>query len=322
MPETTIIVCPACNRNNGIHRMACIYCGHSLPVEAGRELEKLPGLRQLEETELGFNLVCFPSDSLSDESALREIEVITRLDLLQIAELMKASVPVPIARAQTQSDAEIFYRRLLAAGVRTTIVSDADLSVNVPPRRIRRIKRMEGGIELWSSEHSLPEDVAWDDISLFVFGAIRYRQVLTQEEMKARRNGRELKDINETISDEFLFDFFDQRTSRHFRIRSDSFDYNCLGVQRKLLAQENYRILDEWMTSSVPRAMVNREFRKVSRALEPVWSLTKTVQRQPLKRIGVGKVSFGTQANFDNEIQFTRFSRTLFRLSQKGLLGK
>jgi hypothetical protein len=322
MTETKVIACPACNRNNGVHRVTCIYCGFSLPVEAGRETEKLPNLRQLEETELGFNLVCFPSDSLSDDSALQEIETVTRLEPIQVSELMRATVPVPIARAQTRSDADIFYKRLLAAGVRTTIIGDDELSVAIPPFRVRRIKPMGDVLELWSNELTRPETIAWKDISLFVFGAVRYTQVSTQEETRSRRNGREIKDLSESIRDEFLFDFFDRATTRHFRLRGDSFDYSCLGPHRTMLASENYKRLEAWLIEGASGAVVSREFRRLSRALESVWPLNKTILRQPLKRIGVGKVAFQSDAYYDNEGQFTRFSRTLFRLYQKGLYGK
>lgn len=322
MTESKVVACPACNRNNGVHRVTCIYCGATLPVEAGKETEKLPNLRPLEESELGFNLVCFPGDSLSDESAISEIETATRLEPIQISELMRATVPVPILRAQTRSDAEIFYKRLLGAGVRTTIIGDDELSISVPPFRVRRIKPMGDSLELWSNELTRPETIGWNDIALFVFGAVRYTQVSTQEENRSRRNGREIKDLSESFRDEFLFDFFDRRSTRHFRLRGDSFDYSCLGEQRSILASENYKRLETWFLQGTPNSIVSREFRKLSRALEPVWPLGKTILRQPLKRIGVGKVAFQSDAFYDNEGQFTRFSRTLFRLYQKGLFGK
>lgn len=322
MTENKVVACPACNRNNGVHRVACIYCGASLPIEAGKETEKLPNLRPLEEAELGFNLVCFPADSLSDESALREIETVTRLEPIQISELMRATVPVPIARAQTRSDAEIFYKRLLGAGVRTTVIGDDELSVSVPPFRVRRIKPMGDFLELWSNELTRPETIAWKNISMFVFGAIRFTQVSTQEETRSRRNGREVKDLSESFRDEFLFDFFDRQSPRHFRIRSDAFDYSCLGEQRTMLASENYKRLETWFLQGAGDSIVSREFRKLSRAMEPVWPLNKTILRQPLKRIGVGKVAFQSDAFYDNEGQFTRFTRTLFRLYQKGMFGK
>jgi hypothetical protein len=319
MTENKVIACPSCNRNNGVHRMTCIYCGANLPVEPGRETEKLPALRPLEEAELGFNLICFPADSLADDSALREIETVTRLDSQQVAELMRANLPVPIARPQSREDADIFYKRLLSVGVRTTIIPDEELSVQVLPFRVRRIKPLGDTLELWSNELTHPELVRWSDISLFVFAAIRYTQISTQEETRSRRTGRELKDLNETVRDEFLFDFFDGRTTRHFRIRAESFDYTCLGQNRSILASENYRTLERWMLENAPKAIVSRDFRQISRALEPVWPLNKNILRQPMKRIGVGKVAFQADSFLDNEGQFTRFSRMLFRLNQKGM---
>lgn len=80
-----------------------------------------------------------------------------------------------------------------------------------------------------------------------------------------------------------------------------------------MLAAENHARLGDWLLNSVGDAtVVNRDFRTVARALEPIWGLTKTSSRQPFKRAGIGKVSTEMTEYVDNERQFTCFARSLF----------
>jgi hypothetical protein len=315
-----IVACPKCNRNNGVHRVACIYCGAALPITKETELEKLPALRPMDETELGFNLICFPADSLTDAAARREIEIVARLSDAQIESVLAFDKPVPLVRTQSRADAEILYRRLLAVGVRTTILSDEEIAIATPPRRVRRLHPTATGAQMWSAEQTPLAWLAWDEISLVVFGTLRFRRLLTQEESNRRNDGREVKDLSEQSGDEAVIDFFGPSLEKHFRIRAGSFDYGCLGKRMRLLAAENYAQLGDWMVERAARAAVDRDFRQTSKFLELVWPSTKTVERQPLRRVGVGKVAAEVASSFDNETQLTRYARMQFLLRRKGLL--
>ena len=54
MPD--VITCPSCNRNNGVRRTSCLYCGAPLPVTETSAALQVPTLRPVEEWEKGFDL--------------------------------------------------------------------------------------------------------------------------------------------------------------------------------------------------------------------------------------------------------------------------
>lgn len=87
-----------------------------------------------------------------------------------------------------------------------------------------------------------------------------------------------------------------------------------------MLAGENFKELGGWLQELMPQAVVIQDFRKWTRMMEPIWPLSTVTERQPLKRIGVGKIATEAFLIIDNLSQFTRFGRLQFLLHQRGLL--
>ncbi|OYT70765.1 MAG: hypothetical protein CFK52_10040 [Chloracidobacterium sp. CP2_5A] len=306
----SVEACPRCGRPNGAHRATCLFCGEPLSAP-GRESQALPSLRGASDIEPGYNVIFLPGAALA-AGAVEEVAAAGRLTTEQAALLLTAAAPVPIARAATAHDAVLLTQRLARSGLRTLILSDAQLAPFQPPRRARALTATDGYLEVWSSEPVAPLRLAWEDISLIVFGALRFRQVLVRESSgrRAKAEREEMMTADEEVA---VIDLFGPTLATHARIRADGFDYSCLGSDRSLLAVENHARLGDWLLASRSSAtVVNRDFRAVARALEPVWGLTKTRSRQPFKRAGIGKVATELTECLDNDGQFTRFARSLF----------
>lgn len=319
MVEVTLVACPLCNRNNNSQRLLCIYCGGQLPVIEGAEFQKLPIVRPMEETELGVNLIFFPEESLIDQHTKQEIETVTRLPAELIDLYLQVKTPVPIARLQDESDANLTRHRLLGAGVRTAMIRDEDLQLKQFPQRVRQVAWQSETIDVWGTDQNLLAKIPWLGLRLIVFGSLRFKQTQVVEANSMYGRGREVKDVSENITEELTIDFFGETLRQHFRIRSDSFDYSCLGNRKRLLVAENFRELCAILTEKATQATVDRSFREVTRLMEPVWPLEKSTERLPLKRIGVGKVASESVVLADNQAQLTRYSRMLFLLRSRQL---
>jgi len=313
--KISTVACPKCGRLNGLHRTTCLFCGQPLLVP-GQESQVLPSLRDAADIEPGYNVIFLPSLPPTAE-AIEEVATVGRLTPEQAAHLLASPSPVPIARAATSHDAVLLTQRLAQSGLRTLILSDTQLSPLHPPRRARALVAVGEYLEVWSSEPATPLRLPWKDISLLVFGMLRFRQVLARESTATRRTKAEREEIYTNDEEVPVIDLFGPTLATHIRIRADGFDYSCLGPRRGLLAAENHARLGDWLLASVSApTVVNRDFRAVARAIEPVWGLTKTSSRQPFKRAGIGKVSAEMTEYVDNDRQFTCFARSLFFIAR------
>ncbi len=308
--EHSVVTCPQCGRRNGIHRATCLFCGCPLSL-AGQEAHVLPSLREATDLEPGYNVVFLPGPALT-ASIVEEVARVSRLTTEQVASLLASPAPVPIARTTTAHDAKLLVQRLAGQGLRLLILSDMQLAPLHPPRRARALTAAGEYLEVWGHSPAEPLRIAWKDVSLVVFGVLQFHQVMTRESA-SRRTKVEREEIYAADDEVAVIDFFGPTLATHVRIRADGFDYSCLGAKRSLLAAENHTRLGNWLLDSVGHtAVVNRDFRTVARALEPIWGLTKTSSRQPFKRAGIGKVATEMTEYVDNERQFTCFSRSLF----------
>ena len=317
MVEVTLVACPLCHRNNNSQRLLCIYCGGQLPVIEGSEFHKLPVVRPMEETELGVNLIFFPEESLVDQHTRHEIESVSRLSAELVDLYLQVKSPIPLLRLQDETDASLTRHRLLAAGVRTAMIPDADLTLKQLPHRIRQVVWQSDSLDLWGADQTLLARLPWSTVTLLVFGALRFKQTQVIEANNVYGRGREIKDVSENVTEELTIDLFGGNLQHHFRIRSDSFDYSCLGNRKRLLVAENFREFCTMLTERATQATIDRGFRQVTRLIEPVWPLEKSTERLPLKRIGVGKVTSESVVLADNQAQLTRYSRMLFLLRSR-----
>lgn len=309
--KISTVACPKCGRVNGLHRTTCLFCGQPLPVPE-QVSQVLPTLREATDIEPGYNVIFLPAQPPTAE-VIEEVATVGRLAPEQAARLLSAPSPVPLARTSTAHDAVLLTQRLARFGLRTLILADTQLSPLHPPRRARALVAVGEYLEVWGSDMSAPVRLPWKDISLIVFGMLRFRQVLARESTATRRTKAEREEVYTSDEEVPVIDLFGPTLATHVRIRADGFDYSCLGPRRGLLAAENHARLGDWLLASVSSpTVINRDFRAIAHAIEPIWGLTKTTSRQPFKRAGIGKVSAEMTEYVDNDRQFTCFARSLF----------
>ena len=317
-----MVRCDECLRANPPTRVNCLYCAAVLPLnEVTLNLQK-PALRPLEKWEQGYNNILLsplanPAERLGD-AGLREAADLLRLRPTDLALILAAAMPLPLARAATIDEASLVQRRLNAMGIKTRIVADAEPGTNATgPVKVRALEIDEAGVYAYQTPESPAIHIPWSDLVLLVAGRLTVRRVELKEE-KARAENRIL-DASEFVTDETVVDLYTSKRTTAYRIAANSFDFSCLEDGKSLLAGENISTLIKLLRDSAPHAEYDGSFNSVRRALEAVWPSEQQNESSGWRRERPGKYSIGSITELSNEMQFLRYSQLRYHLRTEAM---
>ena len=95
-----------------------------------------------------------------------------------------------------------------------------------------------------------------------------------------------------------------------WRIRAGSFDFSCLGAEKKPVAFENFRALADVLRRNAAHAVYDDSYVRIRVALNKVWPLEARAGATERRRTLTREIN-ATATISDNELQFTRYSRLL-----------
>jgi hypothetical protein len=319
-PQTTarayapgeLVACPACRRANAPTRMQCLYCGAALPAPAaGHEDARRPALRPLEAWEQGYNVVLRARAEDAPEVSRELVDEAARLLRLEpdlFARILAARTPLPLARLASTAEAALVERKLSAAGLPVEVVADETLAVETqPPRQVRRFEFTDAGLTAWTSADSAGQFVAWSELALLVVGRISRRQIEVEERSGRRARG-EIVETREFYEDESVLDLFAIEGAGNWRVRAESFDYTCLGAQKRLLATENFARLTATLCARAPAATLDGDYAHLRHLLAAAWPPAEQTS-SGLRRERPGRLNREAITTVSNEAQFTRYAR-------------
>lgn len=305
-----MILCGACQRTNPPTRLACFYCGKELEINETQSQKIKPNLRKLEAWEKGFNLIYQPDAKEFSETNLAEIAKLVNLESETLEKIWKLKTALPIARIETEKEAEIVRARLKEFGFETSVLSDEKLSANNPPKRLR-------GLEFWDDKLILIffntdeiAEIALEDLVLIVAGAIFERR--TESVEKRKKGESKLLKATETASDEMLFDIYSRENSEGYRIFAKGFDFSCLEAEKAMTAKENLTKLVQKLKSVAPNAKLVENYLEVRESLGSVWEAEEKNDSKGLMRRSFGSFNFENITIVSNWAQFNKFSRLQF----------
>lgn len=307
-----MIACAKCARTNSPNRLKCFYCGGELAItEAQSQLIK-PNLRKLEAWEKGFNLIYQSSDDF-DEAKMSEAIRLLKLETEVLHKIFENGAPLPLARAESEKEAEITRTRLREIGVESRLLSDELLAVEKTTRRLRGIEFFDDKLILILFNRDEIVEVAVEDLALIVPGAVFERRIEATEK-RSRKGENKILDSSETASDETLLDIYSRQDSIGFRIYAKGFDFSSLESEKTLLAKDNIGILAEKLRRIAPNAKLVNDYLKNRGVLASVWEVEQKTESQGLKRESFGKFNIGNLTTVNNLSQFTRYSRLQWHL--------
>jgi len=132
-----MIRCVKCERANPPNRLKCLYCVAELEISETQSRYLKPNLRKLEFWEKGFNLIYTPNSPVSSDTTRTEIAKLLKMEREVLNKIIEAGKTLPLARAESEKEAEITQNCLLELGVETRILSDEILAIEKPTRRLR-----------------------------------------------------------------------------------------------------------------------------------------------------------------------------------------
>ena len=306
-----MIACQKCRRNNPPNRLKCLYCGAELEFSDEQTGFLKPVLRRLETWEKGFNLIYFPGDSAEiDDRKLKEISRMTRLEREVLQKLFESKKPLPVARAESEKEAEIVRRRLDEIGIKTLVLSDETLAAEIAPRRLRALEFFGDKIRLKLFNTDETVEIAGEDLILIITGAIFQKRVEATEKHN-KKGENTLLTATETATDEALIDIYSRDDAMGFRIAQKGFDFSCLGEDKSLLATENIQRLAKKLKTVAPDSELIEDYREIRAALGSVWQVGERKDSKGLVRERFGKFNLGNVTLVSNLEQFTKYSRML-----------
>lgn len=308
-----MIQCLTCARANPPTRLNCFYCGAELEIgDEQRQLLKL-NLRKLEAWEKGFNLIFLPAPETAAEINAAEISRLLKAETEFTNEILTSKTPLPIARAESEKEAEITQTRLRETGVETLIVGDENLKIEQSPRRLRGIEFFDDKLILILFNQDEIVEIADEDLSLIVTGATFERRIEATEKYN-KKGENKILETSETASDEQLIDLYSRNDSIGYRIWAKGFDFSCLDDEKGILATENIGKLVGKLRLIHPNVKLIDDYLRVRDKLSAIWEVEQKTDSRGLKREGFGKFNLGNLTTVNNLSQFTRYSRLQWHL--------
>lgn len=309
-----MIACPRCERKSPPTRLKCFYCDAALPVSAEQAEFIRPQPRRMETWEKAFNLILLPNAQTCDDAALREVAAMTRLETEDLRKLIETRKPLPLARADSEKEAEIIAKRLSEIGFESLILSDEeDLKIETVTRRLRGIEFFEDRLILILFNSDEIAEIGRGALSLIVTGAMLERRIEATGQRKKREN--QVREMTETSADELLIDIYRKDDSTGYRIISGGFDFSCLGAEKSMLARENMRkLIEELRAFASPEAKFVGDYLQIRDVLGKVWEVEEKSDSRGLQRKGFGRFDFGSVTTINNLNQFTKYSRLQWHL--------
>jgi hypothetical protein len=307
-----MITCGKCSRVNPPNRLKCLYCAAELEISGAQTDQIVPSLRKLESWEKGYNLVFIPSTAGGSETGLNEIAKAVSLDAEVVAEIVEANRPMPIARVESENEAEVLAGILGRKGVETSIIADRSLAGDILPKRLRNMRFENEILTVTLFNTGETKEIKNTELALIVTGAIFEQRTETIE----KRKKRETKTLEEweTASDEGLIDIYTSTDPAGFRIPAKGFDFSCLGSSKGILAGENIRSLAARLREFAPGAKLVDGYLSDRRALGHIWEVERRNDFKGFRRSGFGKSDLAKTASSSNLGQFTKYSRLQWHL--------
>ena len=307
-----MISCGKCARTNPPNRLKCFYCGAELEMTAEQAANIKPNLRKLENWEKGFNLIYAPNPNGNNKFDLTETAKTLNLESEDLQKILEAKKTLPLARVESEKEAQITAKKLSERGFNIKIISDETLAAEKLPTRLRSLELDDEKIILIFFNSDEIAEIKREDLVLIVSGAIYERK--TESIEKRKKGESKILDATETASDAGLIDLYSRENSNGYRILAKGFDFSCLETEKGILAVENLTKLAAKLREFAPNAKFVGDYPAVREVLGNIWEIEQRKDSLGLKRHSFGKFDFSNLATSSNLQQFTKYSRLQWQI--------
>lgn len=299
-----MVGCTKCGRPNPPNRASCLYCAAALEIPSEMRGAARLNLRKLENWENGFNIVLL---SQADGPDAASAAAYLKIEKKTLDRMLASPDPMPLARIESEAEAELAVERLAELGLTTTVVRDVELKIGKPNTRLRSIEFAAEDVCLTAFNTGESTTVAGDRIALIVIGHIFESE--KESIGKGKKEKREMLAESASSSDDVLIDIYTADSAPGWRLTTKGFDFSTLGSEKRLLAAENIRIVLNKLITSAHKAKVADAYTGLIGPLSEVWEIDRRTDFEGIKRVRAFKSGFSTVERTSNLDQFTRYSR-------------
>lgn len=302
---TEMVACPACSRANPPTRSNCLYCGAELGIaETTSSVATAPHHEQESENLLHVVAVMALNDGHAHAGA--DVGELLSLSTLEFKALLSRRV-APLLSTTMAARAQSTSEKLNAAGLGTIIVSDQQLNLETTPKEISALQVVDDSLIASVRRNGENVSVRSEDVALIVLG--RFYSTTTEVEQKGNKSKQVIAERHLT-SDEAVLDFYSWDDEIGCRIRAGSFDFSCLGAEKKVTAFENFGALTDLLRRKAENAVFDDSYVQLRGALNKIWPPEPRASTTERRRTLTRAIN-ATATKRDNELQFTRYSRLL-----------
>jgi hypothetical protein len=306
-----LVPCAQCSRSNPPTRANCLYCGAPLALTEPKPFETAAAPVNETASDSLFHVVGLPRADNADDAALAEVAERVNLTLSDAGTLTNQAFGAPLLTAKSKSLAELVSEQLRRLGVATALISDDEISVTTPPREISGLQFNDESLTAIVRRSGERLSQSWVDVSLVVVGRLYF--ATTETELKSNRR-KDLIDERELTSDEAVLDLYTRNDKAGWRIRAASFDFSCLGDEKKLTVFENFDVLIRRLRERGNNAVFDDSYMRIRSVLNKVWPIELRSGANEKRRTAFSGGIDSSSMVSDNESQFTRYSRLLRHL--------
>ena len=252
-----------------------------------------------------------------NQSVITELASALSIEPLEAQALAEARKPVPLARSQTRSEAEMIAALVRTCGLRATVLPDEDLRLERELIRARRLLLNGSEIEIHHAGGCVSLPIT--SIRLFVIGELQNKRVdYTEGISGSRAKSGAVLDTSEYRSDETLLDCYTDSLDTSFRLKSDAFDYSGLVSPLSFRTDLNFRAALKSLRAAMPDVKVDGDFQTTRNLLGRAWPARTRNEPRGIKRTGLAFRAVAQQTLLsDNRDQFDRYSRLMFFFSTR-----
>ena len=299
-----LVPCPSCSRANPPTRANCLYCGAVLGISIQPAVPTAGTLASDETDELVH--VVLLTAALDQREPSTEFAQLINLSPEELNVLLHGQA-APLFCSKTPSEAEAVCDKLKSIGIDAVTVSDKQLRLAAPPKQVSALTITADA--LTGSVRRAGERVyaSWDDIVLIVLGRLYFT---TREVEHASGKSEKIIEERQLTSDEAVIDLYIRDNDCGWQIRASSFDFSCLGANKRPTAFENFRGLQDLLKENAANSIFDEGYLRMRAVLSKVWPPETKVAATEKRRALMGAFD-ATATVSDNELQFTRYSRLL-----------
>lgn len=299
-----LVPCPACARANPPTRANCLYCSAGLGISIQPAIPTAGTAASAETDELVH--VVLLTSALDQREPSAEFAQLINLSPEELNVLLHGQA-APLFCSKTASEAAVVCDKLKAIGIDAVTVSDKQLRLEAPPKQVRALTITADA--LTASVRRTGERIyaGWDDIVLIVLGRLYFT---TREVEHASGKSEKIIEERQLTSDEAVIDVYIRDDDCGWQIRAGSFDFSCLGANKRPTAFENFRGLKDLLQENAANSIFDGNYLRMRAVLSKVWPPEIKVAATEKRRAPMGAFDATTTIS-DNELQFTRYSRLL-----------